>query len=361
MSGNSQQRNVPVNKGHFELDTPERIKAFRKKMSIGWDKAEYLQYRKEWAELPKKHIVRDYPLQVDIEMSSKCNLSCPMCYRRTNDFNEVEQTFLVMDLFKKIVDEIAGKIYALRLSWRGESTLHPDFIEAIKYAKQKGIKEVSFLTNGSKMDLSFFKMVADAGADWITWSVDGTGAIYESIRKPLKFKETFQKIIDIFHYKLKNNLTKPVIKIQTIWPAIRNNPEEYYNTFAPYVDLIAFNPIIDYLGRDEDIVYVDNFTCPQHYERLFVGANGYVYMCNSDEYGKMPLGHVAQNSIYEIWHGERLNEIRQKHLMPGGFLEFEMCKKCFYPRATTVDEKAMVNDRIIYIENYINRPQRIGE
>ena len=35
----------------------------------------------------------------------------------------------------------------------------------------------------------------------------------------------------------------------------------FYNTFAPIVDLIAFNPLIDYLHKDKDIVYMENFAC----------------------------------------------------------------------------------------------------
>ena len=60
---------------------------------------------------------------------------------------------------------------------------------------------------------------------------------------------------------LKNNLEKPVIKIQGIWPAIRENPELYYNTFAPITDLVAFNPLIDYLRKDElsQVIYEEIF------------------------------------------------------------------------------------------------------
>ena len=191
-------KNIPVNKGHFNLDTDERYKLFQEKMSVGWKKEEYFQYRKDWMELPKRGILRGYPLQVDLELSSKCNLQCPMCYTNTEEFRKkVKKQFMEFELYKKIVDEVAGKIYALRLSWRGESTLHPNFIEAIAYAKEKGIKEVSFLTNGSMMDINFFKEVAKAGADWITWSIDGVGEMYNKIRKPLKFDETLQKIKDI--------------------------------------------------------------------------------------------------------------------------------------------------------------------
>ncbi len=353
---------IPINKGHFDLDTPERIKNFHKKMALGWDEKEYKKYRHEWSSLPKQKIIRDYPLQVDMELSSQCNLQCPMCYTITEDFKKlVNRQLLDINLYKKIIDEVSDKVYAIRLSWRGEPTLHPNFIEAIKYAKDSGVKEVSFLTNCSKLTLDFFKEMAQAGIDWITVSIDGTDEMYDSIRRPLKFKDTFKKIKDISEYKIKNNLVKPTIRIQSIWPAIRSNPEKYYNLFKPYSDLISFSPLVDYLGNDVDIIYDDNFSCPQIYERLFVSADGKVMMCNNDEFEKHVVGDATKESIFDIWHGEKLTKIRELHNKRDGFKQLEMCKKCFYPRKTEIAEMAMVSGREIKIKNYINRKQTIGK
>ena len=56
------------------------------------------------------------------------------------------------DLFKKVIDEIAFKVPSIRLSLRGESTLHKNFVDCIKY-KENGIKEVSTLTHGFKLTI----------------------------------------------------------------------------------------------------------------------------------------------------------------------------------------------------------------
>ena len=36
------------------------------------------------------------------------------------------------------------------------------------------------------------------------------------------------------------------------------------------------------------------------------------------------------------------------------------CKKCYYPRKMAEDEQAVINGRIVKIENYIHRSQKIG-
>lgn len=355
------EKNIPINKGHFELDTNERILEFNSKMAAGWED-EYKVYRDKWIRLPKSREVAEWPLLVDLELASVCNLRCPMCYTITDSFKQkVKKGFMDFDLFKKIVDEIAGNVFALRLSFRGEATLHPNFIDAIKYAKKAGIKEVSTLSNGGKLDIDFFKQCAEAGIDWITISIDGTDEEYNKIRRPLKFQDTLKKLKDIKEYKEKNNLIKPVIKVQGIWPAIRPNPTKYYETLAPVTDLVAYNPLIDYLRKDSEIIYEENFACPQLYQRVVVGSDGKVMMCSNDEDGEIVIGDAYTQSIHEIWHSKELNRIRDIHNKQDGFKSLNVCKLCYYPRKMIPNEPAKVCDRNIIVQNYINRKQNVGE
>jgi len=152
-----------------------------------------------------------------------------------------------------------------------------------------------------------------------------------------------------------------VIKVQGIWPSIRPNPTLYYNTIAPFVDLVAYNPLIDYLQNDTDIVYEDNFACPQLYQRLVIGSDGQAMMCSNDEESQEIVGDANKESIHEIWHGKKLNRIRGIHNQKNGFKCVEVCKKCYYPRKAIPDERAIVGEREITIENYINRKQSVGE
>lgn len=354
------EKNIPINKGNYTMESAEREALFEKKRAAGWEE-EYRKYRENWREYPQKQFVAEYPLLVDLELSSLCNLKCPMCYTITDEFKKKVNTQLMeYELFTKIIDEIAGKVPAVRLSLRGEATLHPQFISCISYCKSRGIGEVSFLTNGSKLTRDYFIQVMDAGADWITISVDGLQEQYESIRNPLKFNDIFQKIKEIQKAKKERNAQKPVIKVQGIWPSIRDDADAYYHTFAPYVDLVAFNPLIDYLDKDEDIVYEPDFSCPQLYQRLVIGSDGRVLLCSNDEDGMQILGDVHDHSVYEIWHGEKLNQIRKLH-QNGKFTELHVCQKCYLPRATEENERTVINGREIVIKNYINRAQKIGE
>lgn len=353
-------RYVPINKGNYSMDTPEREALFEQYKGEGWE-SEYQEYRDQWSELAKSQTVRDYPLLVDIELASICNLTCPMCYTISDEFKQVvNSTRMDFDLYKRIIDEIGGKVPAIRLSLRGEATLHTKFAECIAYAKSKGIKEVSTLTHGGKLTLPYFEKIVKAGIDWITISADGVGETYENIRKPLKFDDLLDKIKAMKKYKEDNNLHRPVIKIQGIWPAIQDNPQLYYDTFAPHVDLVAFNPLIDYLGHDRHIEYLENFTCPQQYQRLVIGADGLVMKCSNDEENREVIGDINKQTVHEIWHGEAMQRVRELHKRERGFMDSPVCKRCYLPRKTK-DEEAQVGARTFTVRNYVHRIQVVGK
>lgn len=356
----AEQRYVPINKGNYSMDTPEREALFEERRGEAWPEG-YLDYRQKWSAYPQSQTVPEYPLLVDLELSSLCNLKCSMCYTITDEFKElVNTTRMEFSLFTRIIDEIGGKVPAIRLSLRGEPTLNKNFVKCIEYAKQRGIKEVSTLTHGGKLTLPFFEKIAKAGIDWITISADGVGATYESVRKPLKFNDLLNKIKAIKEYKDKHGLHRPVIKIQGIWPAIKSNPQLYYDTFSPHVDLVAFNPLIDYLSNDTEIEYLENFTCPQQYQRLVIGADGVVMKCSNDEENREVIGDVNTQSVYDIWHGEKMNAVRAMHKEPRGFMKSGVCRRCYLPRKTE-DETAEVGGRTFIVKNYSFRIQEIGK
>ncbi len=352
---------MKINKGQFRL-TP-----CYKNLRFDWNRGKghmfsYIKNRLSWHLSPRLHYVTKFPSHVDIEISSTCDLNCPMCYTTTEEYKtKVNRGIMDFELFKKIIDECAKyNLYSIRLSLRGEPFVHPKVFDIIKYAKEKGIKEVSTLTHGGRLNEEKFEKLIDLGLDWLTISFDGIGETYEKIRFPLKFNDAIQKIKNYQEIKKRKGVVKPVIKVQTVWPAISKNPQEFYDIFNPITDQIGSNPLIDYLQRDTDIVYEEHFTCPQIFNRLVISSDGNVLLCANDEMGAHKIGNVNEESIYDIWHGKKLTEAREIHMHHMGVKEINICKHCYLPRKTMRDT-AEVDNRTINIDNYINREQKIGK
>jgi MoaA/NifB/PqqE/SkfB family radical SAM enzyme len=322
----------------------------------------YLMNRFKWYNYPRMQYVCRFPDHVDVEISSACNMKCPMCYTITDEFKaKVKKSLMDMDLFKKIIDECTRYgVYSIRLSLRGEVFIHKEVVEMIRYAKLKGIKEVSTLTNNLSLTPVIFRECMDAGLDWLTISFDGLGQTYEWIRQPAKYEESYAKIKEYHTIKKDAHSLKPVIKVQTVWPAIKDCAMEYYEVFAPYVDDIAINPLVDYLHNDEDISYLDGFTCPVLYQRLVIGSDGIVLLCSNDEFCMHPVGDANKESLYDIWNGKIMTEAREAHREKKGVELLEPCRHCYLPRKTQpVIEN--IGDREIIIDKYINRRDEVGK
>jgi radical SAM protein with 4Fe4S-binding SPASM domain len=351
-----------VNKGNYSLEPQDRELAFEQRRGAGWEK-EYQDYREKWQTRPAQRDPGEWPLLIDLELSSLCSLKCPMCYTITDEFKtKVRRGFMPFDIFRRIVDEIAGNVPALRLSLRGESSLHPRFFDCIRYAKNAGIGEISFLTTLGVIPEARMEELVLSGADWITVSIDGMRAMYESIRKPLRFMDTVKRLERIRTLREEHALARPAIKVQSIWPAIKENFDEFYDFFSSRVDYVAFNPLIDYLRSDStsQIMYVPDFLCPMLYQRIVVLSNGDVVPCSNDERESMPVGNADMQSIAEIWHGEALRKIRLAHEKPDGFRQFAACAQCYLPREIEDELHRFSNGREFVVKNYINRMQVIG-
>ncbi len=321
----------------------------------------YLMNRFRWHYYPRLRFVSRFPDHVDIEISSVCNMKCPMCYTITDEFKKnIKRKYMELNLFKKIIDECAKYgTYSIRISLRGEPFIHKDVIQMIRYAKDKGIKEVSSLTNNLAMTPALFKDAMVAGLDWLTISFDGLGETYEWIRQPARFEESYEKIKEYKRIKERSHSWKPVIKVQTVWPAIKDNAKEYCNAFKPYVDDIAINPLIDYLHKDEIITYEDNFVCPVLYQRLPISSDGTIPLCFNDGFNEHPIGNANSDNIYDIWQGEKLKKARELHKKHKGVELLPPCKQCYLPRKTQPVTEHIGNKKIV-IDKFINRPDKVG-
>lgn len=337
-----------------------------KRLQFDWRRGQghrlaYLINRFKWYVYPQVRYPGAFPDHVDVELSAACDMACPMCYTITEEFDQsVKKKLMSFDLFKKIVDECAGHgCYSIRLSLRGEPFLNKHLVEMVRYAKRAGIKEVSTLTNGLRLNPAMFRDLMQAGLDWITISFDGMGRTYEEIRAPAKFDEAVEKIKTYKRIKDEAQSVKPVIKIQPVWPSIRDCAEEFYRLFDPYVDLITSNPLVDYLRHDEHIEYLDAFSCPVLYQRLVIGSDGMILLCSNDELGRHPLGDANMDSLHDVWHGPKMEAARAIHRRHRGVAELEPCRHCYLPRKTQRVLERM-GDAYIPVEKLVNRPDVVG-
>ena len=96
----------------------------------------YLRNRAIWYYFPRFHILTAFPNHVDLEISSACDLKCPMCYTQTAEFKQlVKKQFMdfalvaMSDLMWYVLPEFENIVRHLDKIMRvGGAFNQPDFL-----------------------------------------------------------------------------------------------------------------------------------------------------------------------------------------------------------------------------------------
>ena len=95
--------------------------------------------------------VANHSCNMLLEITQRCNLTCPTCYADSSPERSETMSF---DRFRHLVDELLekgkGDADLIQLSG-GEPTVHPDLFEMVRYALNRGVKQVYINTNGIKL------------------------------------------------------------------------------------------------------------------------------------------------------------------------------------------------------------------
>lgn len=122
---------------------------------------EAMLWRERVANIPK-HWVRAV---------TACNSRCLFCL----DSDTPRNVFIPIPDVKKELDRGRDELGAVKVIISGgEASLHPGFVELIRYAKERGYERVQTVTNGYRLaDHDFFSECLDAGLGEITFSLHG--------------------------------------------------------------------------------------------------------------------------------------------------------------------------------------------
>lgn len=104
------------------------------------------------------------PVNIEIDLSNRCNLACKGCHMKQTHDNALMDTGLILDVLKQLKD--AG-VRSVTWSGGGEPTLHPDIIRIIQACDiDQGI-----YTNGTNLSYALIDVLAER-MKWVYISLD---------------------------------------------------------------------------------------------------------------------------------------------------------------------------------------------
>ena len=281
-----------------------------------------------WYVYPKLFKVGRFPLQLDIETNTICNIRCVKCFHSSQ---YIDPQRMPMGLIKKVIREGSYKgLESIKLQYRGEPLRYYGIEEAVRYAKQYGIKEVMFNTNATLLTREMIEKLVKAGLDKIICSIDSyEEELYEKLHRGAKFDVVVNNLLKLQDYKNINGRLRPILRVQKVVQQgnRHENNEKYIKFWEIIADQVAIEEFIDYNDNLERSMIMKDWACPQLWQRLFVWADGTVHPCcclESDEVGDI---HRDRDTIELIWGGGQMTRFRQLH-QQGRSHEIEMCRKC---------------------------------
>lgn len=248
------------------------------------------------------------------------------------------------ETFKKIISDIKEFKPTISLHHSGESFLHNELMDFIKYAKENGL-EVVMTTNGTLIDKDNWAIL-NSGIDILNISFAGVDEEdYALIRQKNEYEKVKQNTIYIAARKVEKNVKMNIMVniVQT-----QNNEDritkfkEFYESLEGINDVLIRN-LMDWHGevdveglalekkkghnkyvmaawrRMHRIFYKingkqDHFNkgqiCPSLYYSAGILSNGVVVPCCYDFNGDINLGNIKEKSFMEIWNGEKMEELR---------------------------------------------------
>ena len=293
----------------------------------------FLFYRLKWNLAGKYKVHLRFPVHIDVEINSNCNYRCIFCPHGTGEMRN-DMSMMSEQTAKRILDELAdNKVYSIKLNWRGEPALHPKLAEITAYAKKKGIKEVQINTNGFLFDEKKIRDLILAGIDRVIFSLDATTPeVYSKIRIGGDYNRVVENIKTFDRIRKELKRKKPFLRVQMVRTQLnKHQVDDYQKMWKNIVDDIRITDVTNRGQGDSlmvgDQVSVGRVCCPQPWQRMIISCEGNVLMCCSDWFEKYPLGNIKENSLKEIWNGERLKLVRKK--LKRLEYDFQPCKSCW--------------------------------
>jgi len=298
------------------------------------------------------------PFLVNLEPTNNCNFRCKFCPTGHPELLKKVgrvQTNMPLEFFKNIVDQMKSfpeKIKVINLYKDGEPLLHKNFPEMYSYLKQADVAERLIVkTNGALLTPTLSDKLLAAGITQLDISVEAVDA--DGYKKLSGVDINYQEFLNNIRYFYEHrNSCRLYIKIIDAG-LTEEEKKKFLNDFTPMCDQYAIEQITGWsyselydftLGKQSETAFagdklVDKSVCPLTLYALAINCDGSVSICCCDWAHQTIVGNLHQESLQDIWNGERLYNFRMLHLQ-GSRKENAACRDCILMKSSpdNVDE-----------------------
>lgn len=299
----------------------------------------FLQYRKEWDRCRGDlEYLPDFPLFLDVEPEYRCNLRCITCPHALGKRNPSYHTDVMpLEMFEGICEEAARYgMPAISVSNNNEGLMQKHLFEYIDLAASYGMMDIFLGTNAHLLTKEVSEKILQSELSRLLISIDAAGSdVYFKMRRSKKYDIVVSNVRRFHAMRARHKAKLPLIRVSMVVTSINEHEaENFKQIWKDIADIVSLQrylpPVVGANARDRLIPKrrdeIENKICSALWQRMTIRANGDVISCCHLS-NKLKVGNIAQQSVYDIWHGEEMNHLRAIHLA-GDYHRIDVCASC---------------------------------
>ncbi len=234
---------------------------------------------------------------IEIETINRCNGVCSFCPINCR-IDPREKKVMPQELFKKIIDELAEIHYSGRIALfsNNEPLLDKRILDFHRYARNKlPNARMHLYTNGTLLTMESFTALLEVLDE----------LIIDNYQQDLELIGPCKMIVDYYeqHPEIKEKVT---------------------------IVLRKPNEILTSRGGDApnrtQVKIEAGISCVLPFQQMIIRPDGKVSLCCNDPLGKCTLGDASEETLLDIWYGEKFSKVRE--CISKGRESFSHCKNC---------------------------------
>jgi len=312
-----------------------------------------------------------FPKVIMLALSNTCNLQCAMCPYHSKELKKYHSNdyfkhkkYIKLELIKKIAAEVMQFPVSFHFGEFDEPLMHPNILEIVAILAKEAGKTLHITTNGSLWSKKISEQLIKNGLSSVSFSLDAINPeTYKKIRKKGDLNKTVENILSFLELKEKYN---PKINVNICiieQPDSKNEIDQFIQFWkTKNIDSVSIYKLFELIDKENFIFEIKNkyykekkrVPCSALWDQTFIYPEGEVSLCCTT-LGRVPkdgiisMGNIYNNSIQEIWIGEKYQSVR-KDLINGNFKKIPYCKICTH-WAATYQQEEILNDGTIKIYN----------
>lgn len=279
------------------------------------------------------------PYQFSIEPTNSCNYKCVFCPQSSpgHALNRKQGSLSPKNLriFLEKIRPVRSGNKNISLTLDGEPTLNKDLPEFIRLINDEGLLP-RFSTNARNLDQNLADKLVASGAFLASIDFASDAKYYDGIRGK---EGDFEIVLENIRYVVNIARKTPDIRLEivnishssgadpgkTLFDMRKLFPDDLPGNIS--FRSREFHNFCGHLNTDTGDKYS---LCPYPWTSFTVTWEGDVVPCCRDTSARTILGNVFNQTIMEIWHGEKYRSLR-KNLANRNSGSIKACKQCDLP------------------------------